>query len=258
MYQFEKPPDPPYISEEDRRSLQSPSTLAVFWADFSSDLRTNLYASAYIVVMLLVAALGNYYGFKNLAVNLIFWTALYLPALIFPRFAGWKLTQLGFSLNLRLLLVSAILLAIVWFPLRDSLVNFRADQLPGILIQTYARSGEELFFRGFIFLYALQIFRSQKWPVLWAVILSTLCFTWVHTQTLLPGAQTEINGVILFALVMGLLRAWTISILPGVIAHLVLNGASSGILPVVLVYAIFAFWAGKREAALASPNGNST
>lgn len=255
MYQFEKPPEPPYISEEDRRALQSPSILALFWVDFSSDLRTNIFASAYIVVILLIAALGNYYGLKNLAVNLIFWTALYLPALIFPRFAGWKLTQMGFSLNLRLLLVSAILLAIAWSPLRDSLVNFHVEQLPGILIQIYSRSGEELFFRGFIFLFALQIFRSQKWPALWAVIFSTLCFTWVHTQTLLPGAQTEINGVILFALVMGLLRAWTVSILPGIIAHLVLNGAPPGILLAGLIYAIFSFWAGKRDTAPTSPNG---
>jgi membrane protease YdiL (CAAX protease family) len=249
MYQFDKPPDPPYISDEDRRTLQSPSIFAVFWTDFSSDLRTNLYASAYIAAMLLMGAVGNYYNFKNLPLDFLFWTALYLPALIFPRYAGWKVSQLGFELNLRLLVVSAILLALAWVPLRDSLLNLRLEQLPGILIQTYARSGEELFFRGFIFLYALQIFRSQKFPALWAVGLSTLCFTWVHTQTLLPGAQTEINAVILFALALGLVRAWTSSILPGIIAHLVLNGASPGILLGGLVYVAFSLWAKKRGKA---------
>jgi membrane protease YdiL (CAAX protease family) len=258
MYQIDKPPGQPYIPEEDRRALQSPSIFTVFWMDFSSDLRTNLYASAYIIAILLVGALGNYYGFKNLGLDLLFWSALYLPALIFPRYANWKVTQLGFAVNLRLLLVSAIMLMVIWSPIRDSLLNFRLEQLPAILVQTYARTGEELFFRGFIFLFALQIFRSQKWPSLWAVALSTLCFTWVHTQTLLPGAQTDINAVILFALVLGLLRAWTASILPGMIAHLALNGAPLGILIGSVLYAAFAFWALRRGETPISFNGNSS
>jgi membrane protease YdiL (CAAX protease family) len=255
MYQINKPPGQPYIPEEDRRALQSPSIFTLFWTDFSSDLRTNLYASLYILVILLVGALGNYYGFKSLALDLAFWTALYLPALFFPRYAGWKVTQLGFAVNLRMLLVSALLLMVVWNPIQVALQNFRPDQLPAILLQTYARTGEELFFRGFIFLYALQIFRSQKWPALWAVGLSTLCFTWVHTQTLLPGAQTDINAVILFALVLGLLRAWTVSILPGIIAHLVLNGAPAGILMGGVVYVVFALWANQRGESPFFSNG---
>jgi membrane protease YdiL (CAAX protease family) len=258
MYQIDKPPGQPYIPDEDRRALQSPSIFTLFWADFSSELRTNLYASAYILVILLVGALGNYYGFKSLVLDLLFWTALYLPALIFPRYAGWQAVQFGFSINLRLLLVSALMLMIVWSPIRDSLLNFHLEQLPAILVQTYARAGEELFFRGFIFLFALQIFRSQKWPALWAVALSTLCFTWVHTQTLLPDAQTDINAVVLFALVVGLLRALTASILPGIIAHLVLNGAPYGILLAGAVYVAFALWAKKRAVVPASRNGNST
>jgi membrane protease YdiL (CAAX protease family) len=258
MYQIDKPPGQPYINEEDRRLLQSPSIFTLFWTDFSSDLRANLYASVYVVVILLVGALGNYYGFKSLGLDLLFWSALYLPALIFPRYAGWKVSQLGFAVNMRMLLVSAIMLMVVWSPIRESLLNFRLEQLPGVLIQTYARTGEELFFRGFIFLFALQIFRSQKWPSLWAVVLSTLCFTWVHTQTLLPGAQTDINAVILLALVLGLLRAWTGSILPGAIAHLVLNGAPPGILFSGIMYAAFAFWAQKRGESPISFNGNSS
>ena len=255
MYQMNKPPGQPYISEEERRALQSPSIFSIFWMDFSSDLRVNLYASLYILVILLIGALGNYYGFKHLWLDLLFWTALYLPLLIFPRLAGWNLTQMGFSLNLRLLLVSGLLLMVVWIPLRDSLLNFRLEQLPTILIQTYARMGEELFFRGFIFLFALKIFRSQKWPALWAVALSTLCFTWVHTQTLLPGAQTDINAVVLFALVMGLLRAWTASTLPGIIAHLMLNGTPPGVLLGGVAYLVTALITKNRGEASSPLNG---
>jgi membrane protease YdiL (CAAX protease family) len=257
MYQIDKPPGQPYLSEEDRRALQSPSIFALFWMDFSSNLRTNLYASAYIFVMLLAGALGNYYGFKSLGLDLVFWTALYLPAVIFPHYAGWKVAQLGFALNLRLLLVSALLLMVVWSPIRDSLLNFKPEQLPSILLQTYARAGEELFFRGFIFLFAMQIFRSQKWTALWAVALSTMCFTWVHTQTLLPSAQTDINAVVLFALVLGLLRAWTASILPGIIAHLVLNGAPPGVLLGGLLYVGISLWAQKQGETSGMPNTNS-
>jgi membrane protease YdiL (CAAX protease family) len=258
MYQIDKPPGQPYIPEEDRRLLQSPSIFTLFWMDFSSDLRANLYASAYIFIMLLIGALGNYYGLKSPGVDLIFWTALYLPALIFPRFAGWKAGQLGFALNLRLLLVSALMLMVVWSPIHDSLLDFHLDKLPAILLQTYARSGEELFFRGFIFMFALQIFRSQKWPALWAVGLTTLCFTWVHTQTLLPGAQTDINAVILFALVLGLLRSLTASILPGIIAHLVLNGVPPGVLLAGMLYIAVALWIQKRGESPHPINGNST
>jgi membrane protease YdiL (CAAX protease family) len=254
MYQLNKPPGQPYISDEERRALQSPSIFSIFWTDFSSNLRVNLYASAYILVILLIGALGNYYGFKRLWLDFLFWTTLYLPALIFPRIAGWNSAQLGFALNLRLLLVSGLLLMVIAIPLRDSLLNFRLEQLPAILIQTYARTGEELFFRGFIFLFALQIFRSQKWPALWAVALSTMCFTWVHTQALLPGSQIDINAVVLFALVVGLLRAWTASLLPGIIAHLMLNGAPPGILLDGLVYAIIVWLARHRGETPSSTN----
>jgi membrane protease YdiL (CAAX protease family) len=255
MYQINKPPGQPYISEEERRALQSPSVFSIFWSDYSSNLRVHLYASAYILVILIIGALGNYYGFKRLWLDFVFWTALYLPALIFPRIAGWNLTQMGFALNLRLLLVSGLLLMVIAIPLRDSLLNFRLEQLPAILIQTYARTGEEFFFRGFIFLFALQIFRSQKWPALWAVALSTMCFTWVHTQALLPGSQTDINAVVLFALVVGLLRAWTASLLPGIIAHLMLNGAPPGILLGGLAYLIIAWLARNRGETPSLLNG---
>jgi membrane protease YdiL (CAAX protease family) len=255
MFQMDKPPGQPYISEEERRALQPPSIFSLFWKDFSSNLRVHIYASAYILVILLIGALGNYYGFKRLWLDFLFWTALYLPVLIFPRLAGWKLTQMGFALNLRLVLISGLMLMVAWSLIRDSLVNFRLEQLPAILIQTYARTGEELFFRGFIFLFALQIFRSQKWPALWAVALSTLCFTWVHTQTLLPGSQTDINAVVLFALVVGLLRAWTASLLPGIIAHLMLNGAPPGILLGGAAYAIIAWLARNRDEKPSSLNG---
>jgi membrane protease YdiL (CAAX protease family) len=258
MYQMKKPHGQPYISEEERRALQSPSVFSIFWMDFSSNLRVNLYASIYILVILLIGALGNYYGFKRLWLGFLFWTALYLPLLIFPRLADWNLTQMGFSLNLRLLLVSGLLLMMVWIPIRDSLLNFQIQQLPAILIQTYARMGEELFFRGFIFWYALQIFRSQKWPALWAVALSTFCFTWVHTQTLLPGAQTDINAVVLFALVVGLLRAWTASTLPGIIAHLMLNGAPPGVLLGGVAYLTIALLTKNRGEASSPLNGKTS
>ena len=258
MYQMNKPPGQPYISEEERRSLQSPSVFSIFWTDYSSNLRVHVYASIYILVILLIGALGNYYGFKRLWLDFLFWTALYLPLLIFPRLAGWNMTQMGFSLNLRLLLVSGLLLMVVWIPMRDSLLHFRIEQLTTILVQTYARTGEELFFRGFIFLFALQIFRSQKWPALWAVALSTLCFTWVHTQTLLPGSQTDINAVVLFALVVGLLRAWTASTLPGILAHLMLNGAPAGIPLIGLVYAAITLLAQNRGARTTPLNGKQS
>jgi membrane protease YdiL (CAAX protease family) len=59
--------------------------------------------------------------------------------------------------------------------------------------------------------------------------------------------------VILFALALGLVRAWTSSILPGIIAHLVLNGASPGILLGGLVYVAFSLWANKRSKAPTPP-----
>ena len=99
---------------------------------------------------------------------------------------------------------------------------------------------------------------AQKWPALWAVALSTLCFTWVHTQTLLPGAQTDINAVVLFALVMGLLRAWTASTLPGIIAHLMLNGAPAGIPLIGLVYAAITLLAQNRGARTTPLNGKQS
>lgn len=114
------------------------------------------------------------------------------------------------------------------------------------LTEAIARTGEELFFRGFVYALVIRIFANQKkiYTHLWAIMLSSLAFAVVHTQTFLPANNDTMLSILLFSLFLGSVRSLTGSILPGIILHLLFNtGTIVAVILGCVIYGLFIFWA---------------
>jgi len=184
----------------------------------------------------------------------LLWGLLYLPLIALPLLAKMNISELGFTLNPVLLLVFLLIISVCFFVTQANKVNWAAAG-----IEAFARTGEEFFFRGFLFTFFVALFRFKRWSWLWAALLSSLLFTAVHTQTFQPVMLSQLGwpqtplavvivdrfiNVFTAALAIACLRAWTRSILPGAVIHSMINGAGILAVPFVLViYAAGLLWA---------------
>ncbi|HSL45868.1 MAG TPA: CPBP family intramembrane glutamic endopeptidase [Anaerolineales bacterium] len=223
-------------------------------------------AWGYVFLFSVIAAHLNYTNPYHLTPSimgyplgaLVLWTGLYLPLLL-PIFAHWQVKDFGFSINPALVLAS-ILIAGLFAVVSRELTTWSTT-----MFESFARTGEEVFFRGFVYLLLLKALEKKQKPWLWAVIGSSVVFTLVHTQLLQAymsaGAETgsaafvfvsRTLNIFLGGLIFALLRHWTKSILPGAIAHGVANGGIMTILFVLLIYAMITYWAYVRKETIFS------
>ncbi|MFT3891014.1 MAG: CPBP family intramembrane metalloprotease [Anaerolineales bacterium] len=219
-----------------------------------------VWSSIYVAVLLAILCYLNYtepYSYDPVVSfdlrALILWGLLYLPVLILPVVAGWKVTEFGFTLNPFLAVASLLIVAMCAYSISTDKVTWQSA-----LMEAFARTGEEIFFRGFLFVLFTELFRNKHRPWLWAAIVSSLLFALAHTQTFQPGFLTQHGSPSLpigyqflqrflnlfgLAFVFTLIRVWTHSILPGAIAHS-LSKASIVTLPfVLLIYGAVTIWA---------------
>ena len=188
--------------------------------------------------------------------QLLFWAALYLPVIGLPLAAHWKVTDFGFSLSPYLALAALIVTLLC-----AALTNAKAGTWGSGALEAFARTGEEVFFRGFLITFFMQLFGKKRRAWLWAVIASSLLFALAHTQTFQPSFSSQ-NGSALTAalytiverllnvfgigLVLALLRVGTRSILPGAIAHSIINSNLLALPFVLVIYGLIIFWATRR------------
>jgi len=192
---------------------------------------------------------------------ILFWALLYLPVIALPLIARWEVKDFGFTVSPILAAVSVLAAVLCGALAASARVAWDSAAL-----EAYARTGEELFFRGFLFTFFMRLFAGRRRPWLWAVLLTSLFFSLAHTQTFnqsylsqngspaMPAAYIifeRLANVFGIALVLGGLRAWTRSILPGMIAHGLLNGGFLTLPFVLLIYAAFTFWAYRRGETVA-------
>lgn len=191
------------------------------------------------------------------------WSLLYLPILVLPLVAApdviqpWRLTEFGFTLNRRMALLScAVILFIV--------VTMWGQPLTWIsaVLEAFARTGEEVFFRGFLIVLLTRLCAARRRPQIWAIGLSALLFALMHTQTFRPEFREWYSSaymplvyrilermwnLVLIGVGFAFLYTWTRSILPIALIHSALNARSPLVLPfVLLIYGAFTFWAHKR------------
>lgn len=184
------------------------------------------------------------------------WSLLYIPLLVFPLIAKWEVKNFGFSINPVLLYVS-ILITLFCGLIVFSSVN--ASPVGG-LAEAFARTGEEIFFRGFVFLLLLEVFKKKLRPWIWAAVVSSFIFTIVHTQTFQPDYFPEdrvghqayfilerLVNIFIGGLGLAFLRHWTKSVLPGSMIHSLNQGGLISLPFVLLIYIIIVLWGITRK-----------
>jgi membrane protease YdiL (CAAX protease family) len=226
-------------------------------------------AALYAVLLLGVAAVLNYLSPYSSAPYerpswgaFLLWIAAYLPLVALPAVARWTVTGFGFVLSPRMLIGAAVVLTICGLA-----THSKQPSIQSSLIEAFARSGEEVFFRGFLFLLALKLLERRRRPWLGAILITSMCFVAVHAQTLQAGyfppdelshtshflaiVQRLLN-VFLGGLCFAILRFLTGSVLPGMIAHAAIIAGPLSSLATLLIYGViivFAMGKGERVAS---------
>jgi membrane protease YdiL (CAAX protease family) len=188
--------------------------------------------------------------------QLILWASLYLPVIGLPIAAHWKVTDFGFTLSLNLGLAVILVTTLCAGITNTTEITWRST-----ILEAFARTGEEVFIRGFLITFFLRLFGKKRRPWLWAAIASSLLFALAHTQTFqqsypsqygspfAPAIYTIVErflNVFGIGLVLALLRVWTRSILPGAIAHSIINSNILALPFVLVIYGLITFWAYRR------------
>jgi uncharacterized protein len=186
---------------------------------------------------------------------ILMWSLMYVPLLFLSRVGDWKVKDFGFSFNPLTLVVSLILVAIFSWLTLD-----RSTTWSGSAAEAYARTGEELFFRGFLFLLLEKLYRNKRRPWLWAAVISSFCFALIHTQTFQASflenygsgsigyrIAERLFNVFLIGVAFAALRQWTKSILPGAVIHSALAAGTLTAPFVILIYAFILSWAALRK-----------
>lgn len=212
-------------------------------ANIKSD-RSLLIGIIYVIFICSLAGIVNYYnkeladlGWISTPLPYAVWTLLYLPLVYFTIKRKWRIKDFGFKLNVESIILSIIIIVFFVFFKTETIKNNLS--FTKIISEAFARTGEEVFFRGFVYLLIIKLFSDKKHISVWAIILSSIIFTVVHTQ---PGR--EFVGLSLFISVVGLLaipRWLTNSILPCVVIHLLMNSSLITALIGIMIFLIIIF-----------------
>jgi membrane protease YdiL (CAAX protease family) len=215
-----------------------------------------------------VLALGAYLNYSTpydsnpatypQAIQFILWALLYVPIGLMVAIAKWNVTEFGFHIKPILGLVTVFI--ILWCGTTVWSVQIRWQYA---FFEAFARTGEEIFFRGFLFALLLKIFKEKPKPWIWAVSVSAILFSLIHTQTFQAsfldsygsGSTTykiteRLLNVFLLALFLALLRHWTNSILPGAIIHSMIQGGIVALPFCLGIYGIITLWAFFRKEGI--------
>jgi uncharacterized protein len=210
--------------------------------------------SAFFAVLFLL--LGAYLNFKftfshgigpaAILAMCILWISAYLPAIVLPWRAGWNTKHVGLGLGWSALIISlGFMSLLVLFPVSHHL------SWPIVGTEAFARTGEEVFFRGFLFTLIWRFAQNKPRPWVWAIVGSSLAFMLVHTQTFQPGGiidqgvfpvVSRLLNLFLFAAVLSYVRWRTDSILPAAVIHSVFNGGLGTIPFVLILYVVGWAW----------------
>ena len=200
----------------------------------------------YTLILIIIAAIANYFTWDTvyesaivnaflLVLTIAMWIALYIPVPVLMIKADWKISDFGFVINKSTFIASLAVGVLMFIRLGWT---FRFDLIQYTIIEAFARVGEELFFRGFIFTLALKLLKGKENSVLWAILISSVLFAIVHTQTFLPSNHLTMIDIFISGLIMVIIRYFTGSILPGIITHLAGNAGVLGIVFGILIYCI--------------------
>lgn len=229
-----------------------------------NECRNGLYTAAvlYAAIVTVVVAIANASGpydpdtpTKLDPALFLLWTLLYLPTLVLPGVGGWRLRDLGWGLGAIGLVFCVLIVGLCGGVAR---INATLDWRDAA-VEAFARTGEEVFVRGFIFRLIERAFRGRRYGMAWAVVGSALLFTGMHTTAFSAAVQIgrdatpaayvvieRLGDIFLLALGLGLLRAATGSIIPGAFVHAIANGGAITAPFVGLIAIAIGYWGHRR------------
>jgi membrane protease YdiL (CAAX protease family) len=218
-----------------------------------------------VLYAVFVLALAAYMSYSTLydsnpaaypqVMQFVLWALMYVPIGLMIAIANWKVTEFGFHIKPILGLVTVFIIlscgAIAW----NVQIHWHYA-----FFEAFARTGEEIFFRGFLFALLLKNFGQKTKSWVWAVLISSLLFSLVHTQTFQASVlesygsgstiykiMERLLNVFLIGLFLALLRYWTDSILPGAIIHSMIQGGIVTLPFCLGIYGIITLWAFVRK-----------
>ena len=218
----------------------------------NNDRRTLTIGLIYACLVFFVGAIINYTepfdanpDVTPNPVHIVLWILLFLPIFFIPLIFHWKMSSLGFSITPILALITLALI------LPCSIITTeKSVSLYGVFSEAVARAGEEFFFRGYIYLLVIKLLNNNKRSWIWAIIISSMFFALIHTQTFQntyfkSGSESviffiiqRILNVFVVGIALGMLRHFSNSILPGSIIHAILTGGAFTVPFVLIIYGI--------------------
>ena len=201
----------------------------------------------YTIAIVCIAAIANYFTwnivYESSIVNwmifflsIVMWVALYVPLPTFIRKANWKLRDFGFVFNTSTVIISLGLSILIIIRLAGT---FTFEFLNYTILEAFARVGEELFFRGFLYTLVIKLFKGSRKASLWAIIITSVAFAIMHTQTFLPTNPLRMGDIFISSIIFAIVRCFTGSILPSIIVHLAGNSGILGMSLGILLYCLF-------------------
>ena len=213
-------------------------------------------ASLYAITMILAGAYFNYkkpYSPDPVTtpspIQIILWSLFYLPLFFIPLFSNWKISDMGFSVNFRIL-IALIPVVLLCGPIAINFNQVYETTLLSSISEALARTGEEIFFRGFLIFLITNILKKHDKSIFWAGLLSSIIFASIHTQVFQANYFHDssaskvyliLEKLLNFTVAGGLfaiLRIWSHSIIPGVVAHSILRGGLFSLPFSLMIYII--------------------
>jgi len=146
--------------------------------------------------------------------------------------AKYEISELGFKITKSLLISLPIFLIIIF---AKTNYDISINTFYWAILLSFARVGEEVFYRGFVYTLCLKLFQNRERPWIWAMTLSSFAFAVMHTQY---DINIMVNTFVL-AIFLALCRHITDSILIPIIIHCAFAGGILTILMGIFIYFIF-------------------
>ena len=146
----------------------------------------------------------------HLVVALLAYPLMWGPVFVARHTQGRKLTEYGFGLNVKALVGAAVtaifLLAWPW----------SNNSFAKSLLEAYARTSEELLFRGFLIGELVRLLENSHRKNIWAAIVSSVVFAGMHTH---HGLRLMILRKLPNSVFLGFTAVWTDSTLLPIAVH---------------------------------------
>ncbi len=170
----------------------------------------------------------------HLVVALLAYPLMWGSVFVAQHTQGRKLTEYGLDLNVKVFVGAAVtdMFLLAW-PWSD-------NSVAKSVVEAYARTSEELLFRGFLIGELVRLFRDSHRKNMWAAIVSSVVFAGMHTH---HGLRLMILRTLPNSVFLGLIAVWTDSILLPIAIHCGTAGGKqsallgSGIWLVLCLYA---------------------